>query len=137
MLDNVMIGKRIKECRIAADVSQELLAEWTGLSSPHISRIENGKKNVSAKSLAEIAAALRISADYLMFGEQPSGTQSDSPLRSLVSTMSPEEELVAYETLKALLASLRASFKSKNRRAPIKRPDVTICLPYQELLLHF
>ena len=41
-LDYKAIGKRIKIQRIQREMTQEKLAELTGLSNPHISNVETG-----------------------------------------------------------------------------------------------
>ena len=114
MLDNVMIGKRIRECRIAAGISQELLAAWADLSAPHISRIENGKKNVSAESIAAIADVLRTTTDYLLLGHQQMKHVHESPLVELLKDLTPEEYELIYQTVKIVLTRVRSDFETKN-----------------------
>ena len=65
-LDYKAIGKRIKIQRIQREMTQEKLAELTGLSNPHISNVETGSTQVSLKSLIAIANALEITPDVLL-----------------------------------------------------------------------
>ena len=62
-LDYKAIGKRIKIQRIQREMTQEKLAELTGLSNPHISNVETGSTQVS---LIAIANALEITPDVLL-----------------------------------------------------------------------
>ena len=50
-LDYKAIGKRIKIQRIQREMTQEKLAELTGLSNPHISNVETGSTQVSLNVL--------------------------------------------------------------------------------------
>jgi DNA-binding XRE family transcriptional regulator len=51
-------GKRVRELRKEAGVTQEQLAEKSGLPQPHISRIENGEVSPTRFTLEKIAKAL-------------------------------------------------------------------------------
>ncbi len=59
------ISARIREHRKLASLTQEDLAEKTGLPQSHISRIENGKHSPSHMTLEKIAAALSIPVSKL------------------------------------------------------------------------
>jgi DNA-binding Xre family transcriptional regulator len=54
------IGLKIKEARIAKDMSQEDLALTVGMKQPDISKIEEGKKNITLETLARICRCLDI-----------------------------------------------------------------------------
>ena len=54
-----LLGKRLKEYRLAKNLSQQELAELTGLNRVRISRIENGSA-FSITSLIELMRALGI-----------------------------------------------------------------------------
>ena len=60
------IGKRIKIQRIKMDMTQDNLAERTGLSNSHISNVESGSTQVSLKTLVIIADALETTPDALL-----------------------------------------------------------------------
>ena len=62
-----MMGERIRDARMAAGMTQEQLSAATGLKQFHISRIERGDiKDVLGDTLARLAKALNVSADYLL-----------------------------------------------------------------------
>jgi DNA-binding XRE family transcriptional regulator len=52
------ISKKIREARIGAGLTQEQLAEKTGLPQSHISRIENAKHSPARATIEKIANAL-------------------------------------------------------------------------------
>lgn len=69
-IDYNLIGKRIMKYRSDSEVTQEKLAEITGLSAPYISQIENGHKKASLNTLVAISNALEITVNELLTGNQ-------------------------------------------------------------------
>jgi transcriptional regulator with XRE-family HTH domain len=59
------LGDYLKEQRLGARLSLRQLAEQAGVSNPYLSQIERGMRKPSAEVLAQIAKALRISAESL------------------------------------------------------------------------
>ncbi len=55
------VGKKIRDRREAAGLTQEQLAEKSGLPQSHISRLENARHSPSRSTLDKIASALQIS----------------------------------------------------------------------------
>ncbi len=53
-------GKKVKEKRLKAGVSQEKLVELSGLHRTYISGIERGIRNVSLKNIWKISKALGV-----------------------------------------------------------------------------
>lgn len=60
------LGKRIKVFRINQSITQEKLAEKAGLSTQHMSNIENGNTKSSLPTIIRIANALSITVDELL-----------------------------------------------------------------------
>jgi transcriptional regulator with XRE-family HTH domain len=56
----IQFGKRIKQVRKAAKLTQEHLAEKTGLSTEYISRLERGVAQPSFDTFAVIADTLNV-----------------------------------------------------------------------------
>jgi transcriptional regulator with XRE-family HTH domain len=61
----IQLGQRIREFRKRKGLSQEELAEATGLHRTYIGGIERGERNVSIINLSQIAKALDISLSVL------------------------------------------------------------------------
>jgi transcriptional regulator with XRE-family HTH domain len=55
------LGRRLKQLRLEAGLTQEKLGIATGLSQTYLSGIENGTRNPSIKTLDKIARALKVS----------------------------------------------------------------------------
>lgn len=60
------IGKRIRERREKAELTQETLAELSSLSASYMGAIERGEKIPSLEAFIRIADALEASSDELL-----------------------------------------------------------------------
>ena len=65
-MDNSNLALRVKELRNQKGMSQEFLAEESGLSLRTIQRIEKGGSNPTGESLKRLANALNVSPDDLI-----------------------------------------------------------------------
>lgn len=101
-VDYELIGRRVREKRKEARISQEKLGELSDLSSVHISNIETSTKKPSLESLIRISAALGITLDELLTGNQinyPGDYQTD--ISMLMSDCNKNEKRFIYEQLQA------------------------------------
>lgn len=73
--ENELIGKRIKEVREKAGLTQNSLHNATGISITQISAYENGKRNIGLNSLKKIADATGTSMDFIY-----SGSDEEKPI---------------------------------------------------------
>jgi len=64
------VGERIRKRRNELGWTQDALAQKAGVSKSFLSDLENGKRNVGADTLYDIARALSLSLDYLMSGRE-------------------------------------------------------------------
>ncbi|MCC8173564.1 MAG: helix-turn-helix domain-containing protein [Odoribacter sp.] len=60
MTINKIFGKRVKEERLALNLSQEKLANMADIDRTYLPDIENGKRNVSLVVAEKIAKALNV-----------------------------------------------------------------------------
>lgn len=66
------IGQRLREIRVAKELSQDDIERSTGLVRPYISRVENGHTIPSIKTLQKWAAALGMQLYQVLYeGEEP------------------------------------------------------------------
>lgn len=59
-------GLNVKKIRLSYDLSQEELAEKSGLHRTYISALERGKRSISLGNIEKLAIALEIEA-YKLF----------------------------------------------------------------------
>lgn len=65
------IALAIRHCRKTQNLSQEELADRSGLDRTYISGVERGVRNITLESLEQIITALRISpADFFALATQ-------------------------------------------------------------------
>lgn len=69
-MDYVGIGKRIREHRKRLKLSQEELAEMVNISTVHMSHIETGYTKLSLPVLVDLACALGVRTDDLIFDKE-------------------------------------------------------------------
>jgi regulatory protein munI len=62
------VGKRIREIREKAEMSQKDLAYSSDLDRSYIASVENGKRNISIINIEKIAKSLGISISELFKG---------------------------------------------------------------------
>lgn len=65
-MDKNQLAIRVRELRAQKGMSQEFLAEESGLSLRTIQRIENGESNPTGESLKRLSNALNVSPDELI-----------------------------------------------------------------------
>ena len=61
MAIEVQIGERIKKIRIEKKLTQEQLAWEANVDRTYMNHVENGRKNISIRSLEKIIKALDVS----------------------------------------------------------------------------
>ena len=96
----ISMGLRVSERRKELHLTQEQLAEKTGVSLQTISNIELGKKAIRPENLANLCKVLGVSSDYILYGKREE-SQMSTAIEKL-SRLSPE----AYQTVEGLLELL-------------------------------
>lgn len=99
------VGRRIKEARKHAGLSQAALAEKVGVSTGTISTIERGVNFPSVEVLIEILNILDTTADYIFQDVQPKGyLVYESELGRKLSGANPSTRQFIYRMIEAALA---------------------------------
>ncbi|OBY80371.1 transcriptional regulator [Paenibacillus sp. KS1] len=93
------IGERIRQLRKQQDISQDILAERSGLHNNYIGQVERGEKNITIESLNKIATGLSVSFEELFYCIDP--THQPDEIRQLVEILysRPKEDHVMVLTL--------------------------------------
>lgn len=66
----VIVGKNLRERRLALGLSQEALAHEAGITPSFLSQIENGKRNPTIVTVSMLAAALDMQVGDLFTAVQ-------------------------------------------------------------------
>lgn len=99
-----LLGKRIKELRIAKHYTQEYLAELTDLGSTSISKIETGLYHPSDENLEKIAKALGVEPYKLyMFNHLKSASELREELLMLISRADDNDIKLIYRIVEGLI----------------------------------
>jgi len=107
-------GDRIKARRTELGMTQEALAERAGISKGFLSDVENGKRNVSAETLRDLATVLNRTLDFLMSGEESESKSRETvqippaladlaereniPFPKLIKLMNARQQIAANRT---------------------------------------
>ncbi len=103
------IGSFIRSQRETAQVSMRQLAERSGVSNPYLSQVERGLRKPSADVLAQIAKALRVSAEVLYVRAGILEPSETSQVRDAIVT-----DTAITERQKQVLLDIYASFTQQN-----------------------
>lgn len=68
--DYAEIGRRIRRVRKMQNLTQEMAAEKCDITAAYYGNIERGDKKKSVETLAKVSIGLKISVDYLLFGDE-------------------------------------------------------------------
>lgn len=61
-------GERVRELRLAKNLSQEKLADLAGVHRTYIGMIERAEKNITLRNIQKIAKALNVEKSELFKG---------------------------------------------------------------------
>lgn len=62
----ITFGAKVRDIRRSQGISQEKLAELTGIDRSYMGRIERGEKNVSLTKVYQICEALKVPPSVLL-----------------------------------------------------------------------
>ena len=102
-LDFDFIGQRIREVRNDKHLTQEYVANATGVNVSHISNIETNKVKVSLTLLVQICNALDVTMDYLLENEYHRPTSIiEKELLNTIKDMKKEKQETLLRIAKVL-----------------------------------
>ncbi|MCM3080498.1 helix-turn-helix domain-containing protein [Brevibacillus invocatus] len=106
------VGDRIRTIRKHRGLTQESLAEKTGLQNTYISDVERGDRNISLETLEKIVQALEVEAvDVFQFSQQSDKKQQMiQTLKELLSTKNTQE----IKAIIKIVNEIFSSFGSKD-----------------------
>lgn len=104
----IELGRRIRERRLKAGMSQEMLAEKAGISPVTVSRIEGGVTAASVETFQKLAQALGADAAELLSGSfyGVAAETGKSGIFCRISRMEQKEREVVMQTMESLMDAL-------------------------------
>jgi len=104
-LDFKAIGNRIRLQREFLAYTRDYMAEQLSVSTNFCRDIEIGAKGMSIQTLAKLSAILKLSLDYIMFGE--TADKNIEPLVLMLNSCKPEKRKYAEDILKSFLLAVK------------------------------
>ena len=95
-MNQLALGKRIREQRKKLNLTQEQLAEKIDVSTTYIGFVERGERSITLGKLTCLANVLGVSVDYLLSDTVtvPSSTKEELWLKLLSSATEDEQDLI-------------------------------------------
>ena len=87
MTEDVMlktVGKNIKNVRVEKKILQQDLAAICNIETPNMSRIENGRTNMTLKTLFKISEALGVEMYKLLLCDNSGGKKNGDKLKKAI-----------------------------------------------------
>jgi transcriptional regulator with XRE-family HTH domain len=99
------VGARIRKLRETKGLSQEVLAELSGLHRTYIGLVERGQRNLTLEALEALAEALGVEVAELFAGIEHTSKSHKSATRTWVSVAADHAAQLA--TLRQLLVDAK------------------------------
>lgn len=93
----LLLGERLRSRRDALHFTQEFTAEAVQISLRFYQMLERGEKSVSLDTLIRLHNILKVSVDYLLFGDLSS--TRENPLTETLNRLSPRRREDAMKIL--------------------------------------
>lgn len=108
MIDYYAIGQRIRQIRKARGLSQDQLAEQVGISTVHVSHIENANTKLSLPVFVRLTEVLQVPADELLLqGAAPvRRQQAEEDILRLLEGCDLRQLQILQDVLRAVKESL-------------------------------
>ena len=114
--------ERVEELRKKKDLTQQELAEKVGVRVLQIRRYENGTSQPTLEVIKQLAIALSVTTDQLIFGKSERGPDDSLLLQfEVLSQFDKEDKQVAQEVLEGLILKHQAKQSVQRREAAKKR----------------
>ena len=107
-IERPSIAKRVRALREARSLTQEQLAEMSGLSRDGVSRIERAERSPQGGSLERLASALQVPVAALFSDEVPERAPADATaeISALLRHLGPEDARIVVRVVRVLVKEL-------------------------------
>ena len=102
-IDYSVIGKRLKQARLAKNMTQEDLAEELDISVAFLSRVERGNSHINLKRLTQICEILGVSEGSILNGvSSNSNNYLTSEFNEILNSVSSDKQKLIYKIAKVI-----------------------------------
>lgn len=105
-MDYYMIGQKIRKFRKGCGLSQEQLAEKVGISTTHLSHIETGNTKLSLPVFVDIAEALSVQTDELLYDTPSINLSTKAEILNVLDSCSTQDFYILRDIINATKYSL-------------------------------
>ena len=116
-------GRHVKSLRRVRGMTQEALAERSGLSADTIRRLEHGSFSPSLETLRKLCVGLELLLSTLFEAFELGVRDESRELVDLLAIRTPRELTLATTVLRALFAELDAIAAENAAEAQLGEPD--------------
>lgn len=103
-LDYAVLGQRIKQARLAKNLTQEDLSEKLDISVAFLSRVERGNSHINLKRLNQLCNLLDVSEGYILNGASSNSTNYlNKEFSELLKKCPPEKQRLIYNVAKTII----------------------------------
>ena len=95
--DVVESGKRIRDLRTKAGMTQENISEKIGITKNAYQKIERGANGAKIDTLVELAEVFNVSLDYIVGGKQ------SQTVESMISGLGENQQAFILATVSAMI----------------------------------
>lgn len=104
--DKLGSGNRIRQAREAMGISRREMSQYLHVTEKFCGDIELGYKGMSIESLLRVSDLLKLSTDYILFGEdQNAGTKSYKRIMGMISRCPQDKLCYLEDILKSFIVS--------------------------------
>ena len=100
------LGERIRECRIKAGLSQEKLAELTGVTRQAVTKWESGQSAPNTENLFKLAQVLGTTVDFLLTTDTDRPSVAEQVFQMLKTEQARKEDAQRQQRRRNLSAAL-------------------------------
>lgn len=104
MVDQKLLGNRIKSLRVQKGLSQDKLGELSGLNGKYLGEVERGTSNISIMNLSKLADVLEVPfLSLLTINHEMNREELAKELHQLIDTADDAQLKIIYRVIEAVV----------------------------------
>jgi transcriptional regulator with XRE-family HTH domain len=104
MIDQKLLGNRIKSLRVKKGLSQDKLGELSGLNGKYLGEVERGNSNISIMNLSKISDVLEVPfLSLLTIEHEQDRAELVKELHQMIDEADDGQLKIIYRLLEAVL----------------------------------